>query len=352
MKLSLLSVAAISMALSGCVATDTETWFGVVADKKYDVSSCSHSYDCNCVCTSRDDDGGCEHESCQTCYDHDKDFYWGVSYDCNLDGRADGFSWDGKKDNESFMSRGSYLEFESCGDCSLNKGRQKIWDGIQLGDGAAVRHSFKNYLLVDPDTLHLNKTAYVPEQAIPGYPQVYSFHQLNSAMGMNTGMDTRAWNAFLKEQNVLLGNKLQVHMLAVATYDPNPLYADALAAKWVLGKKNNAIFVFGLNEDDSIKWSRLVSFSSVEMMRVHVRDGFANMHINDQDVMSKVVQITTDDFKRDHMADKAYLMRNTFWYRWGPAMGISLLLLAFSIVAFFVYNTTYSPKKRYKRRRR
>jgi hypothetical protein len=305
---------------SGCKQHDTEMWFGQVADLKYDKSPCSHSYqDCQ-TCTRRRSDGSTYSESCNcvTKHRHIYDYLWAVAYDWDLNGSADKLSWDGDATNDGMFAgmEGSYRTFKDCGDCRLNAQEKQLWNSFDVGDRVAVPHQFENFLLVDPDSLHLNATSYVPASGLPNYPGYHNYHRFNSAINTGTGMDTNTWNAYLAEQNAQLGHEHQVHMMVVATYDSNPMYADALAEKWVLGKKNNAIFVFGLNSDDTINWSRLVSFSDVEMMRIRARDDFAGQHINGKDTAEEVVSITAEHFERGRMADKAYLMRNTWWYRW------------------------------------
>jgi len=342
---------------------DTEMWFGrVVAEKHTDVA-CTHEYcaDEVCSCTSEDDDGNCTSESCSCVrYDthHDRDRWWGYAYDWNLDGSADDlyFDGDGLDDGEESWGKslaGQWVTLEDCGDCWLSKGKQRVWDATEIGDPVAVPHAFDNYLLVDEESLHLNTTAYAPVVSVPPYPQPHSFHRYNSAVNAGTKMDAQTWNAFLAEKNTLLGNKKQVHMMVVATSDQNPLWADALEEKWKLGKKNNAIFVFGVDKEGIIQWSRLVSFSSVEMMRIRVRDDFKGMHVNDASTAEQVVSLTTEHFNRDPMADKEYLMRNTWWYRWRwfiltPLMGL-IGLLGFGLATGTIGGGAYAATRRRRR---
>src|SRR5574343_1647391 len=52
-------------------STDTEIMHGYVVSKTRTEDYFQTSYDCNCVCTSRDKNGSCTSRSCQTCYtDH------------------------------------------------------------------------------------------------------------------------------------------------------------------------------------------------------------------------------------------------------------------------------------------
>ena len=345
-----LSILAISVA--ACVQQDTEIWFGQVAGKEADKSSCTHSYEVCQTCSSTKSDGTVESESCNctTHYHHTFDYRWSVRYDWDLNGSADDFYWDGDSTNDGVLAmiRGEDRIFKECGDCSLSLEEQRIWTYIERGNRAAVPHYFDNYLLVDPKTLRLNTTEYAPA-SLPSYPAVYDFHEFDSAINVNTRMDKKLWNMFLAEHNARLGFKLQTHMMVVATYDPNPLYADALASKWVLGKKNNAIFVFGLNSDDTIAWSRLVSFSNVEMMRLRVRDDFVGQHINDQATLNKVASITSEHFKRGQMEDYKYLMRNTWWHRWRWLV-LAPIAIVIGVISWLMFVSKRLTRRNFKRR--
>src|SRR5271169_6686133 len=56
---------------------DTEVWNGVVASKKSEHVSCSHSYSCNCHSCNCDSKGNCS-TCCDTCYEHLYDVDWDV----------------------------------------------------------------------------------------------------------------------------------------------------------------------------------------------------------------------------------------------------------------------------------
>lgn len=283
----------------GCAGSDTEMWFGRVADKEYDRSSCSHDYEVCDTCTRENSDGSSSSYdcNCSTHYEHSWDYYWGVSYDYNLDGHPD-----------------EKRTFESCGDCSLNARKSRLWDSFEVGQPAAVMHTYTNYLLMDENNSDFVRTDYEPTVAVPNYPSGYDFHRFDSAMSAGAPLDRRQWNKFLSESNVEMGSKYQVHMMVVATKDPNFEWSLALAEKWNLGKKNNVIFVFGVDESEKIIWSRLVSFSPVEMMRIRVRDDFPGMSINDSDTMELVKSTTSSNFHRQEMAEKEYLKYNSSSY--------------------------------------
>jgi hypothetical protein len=332
----------LALSIFGCgQQKDTEMWFGKVAAKDYDKSSCSHDYCCAESCSTSTDANGNETETCvctATCYDHDYDYYWGFKYDWDLDGSADRFSYDGDPENDGWFAgmEGRSLTLQSCGDCSLRGNNKRVWNETRIGDSVAVPHTFDNYLLVDEDSLHLNVANYQPTVPVPSYPQGHDFHRFNSAVNVGTQMDAAGWNSFLAKKNTSLGHKMQVHMMVVATTDQNPQYAAALEEAWKLGKKNNAIFVFGVDNEGFIQWSSLVSFSGVEMMRIRVRDDFPGLHINASETRDLVLSTTVEHYERDPMADKEYLMRNTWWYRWrwfihAPlllALGLLLVLVA------------------------
>lgn len=339
MKLSLIAIMATS--LLGCSqGMDTEMWFGKVADKGHTDKPCSHVYCSGEVCTT--DANGVSSCTCVawSTY-HNRDRWWGFSYDWDLNGTADRFYFDGddQDDGEEGWAKsfqGKWVTLHECGDCWLPRGKQRVWDETDRGDSIAVPHSFENYLIVDPESLYLNETAYVPTQPLPDYPLAYNFHRFDSAVNVGTGMDEDTWNSYLAHWNTLLGNNQQVHVMAVATYDPDPLYANALEERWLLGKKNNAIFVFGLNKDDTIKWSRLISFSDLETLRRHARDDFQGLHINEQATADLVVTLVKDHYERDPMKDKEYLLRNTFWGRWGGWIMALLAIVAVGVGGVFI----------------
>jgi hypothetical protein len=231
------------------------------------------------------------------------DYDFIVKYDYNLNGKAD-----------------DWRTFRSCGDCSLWGKDKAIWDDIKKGQWAVFPHSFNNYLLVDEDSLVLPAvdSDYAPSQ-IPGFGGLLEWDNFHSAISAGSAVSRKTlddWNDFLLKENARLGHRHQVHIMTVFTKDQDPRYADALAHAWKLGKKNNAIFVFGVDSGSEITWARLVSFSENAFLKAHVENAFQGADPASQDTKKLVTSLVSKHFKRDSMSDMRYLMEGTWWFQW------------------------------------
>jgi hypothetical protein len=278
----LLLVCGFSLARCGAMS-DVETWSGRVTAKDHYKRSCSHSYDCNCVCTSRDDDGNCESEVCQTCYDHSYDYFWTVS-----------------------LSTGDNIMIESCGDCPRR--RVPIWEAAYVGEPSAVPRRYTNYLQADPDSVLVQDVSALKDFPSPNYPQHYNYYKIDRAINYDTHMDVRAWNALLNDLNSDLGHAKQVNVIVIATTMSDHRFADHVEHEWLYGKKNDLIFVLGAPDGSNIEWARVVTISNVEMLKVKVRDELIGKDLTDLPTMNASLRsLVSNHFKRTPMAEFEYL---------------------------------------------
>lgn len=278
----LLLVSGFSLARCGAMS-DVETWSGRVTKKEYYRRSCSHSYECNCVCTSRDNQGSCESEICQTCYDHSYDYFWTVD-----------------------LSTGDHIVMESCGDCPRR--RVPLWEAAYVGEPSAVPRRYMNYLQADPDSVLIQDVSALKDFPTPMYPKHYGFYKIDRAINYGTRMDTHAWNAMLNDLNSDLGKRKQVNVMVIATKNPDHRFADHVEHEWLYGKKNDLIFVLGAPDGSNIEWARVVTISNVEMLKVKVRDELIGKDLTNLPTMNDSLRsLVSNHFERTPMAEFEYL---------------------------------------------
>lgn len=256
---------------------DTELLGGRVVVKDYDMSSCSHSYSCNCKTTDKS-------RSCDTCYHHTFDYEYYVK-----------------------VSGGLYHS-ASCGDCSS----PRWWDVTNVGDPVVIPHSYQNYLLADPNSLLIpTRPQGVSGTDIPRDRLVATTHQIHGLPVIGDGVNVpagmldqlRVWNADH-------GAQKQAHINVVLTSNPDPQYADLLAHEWMLGPKNSVIFVIGVDPQVSqIRWGRLVTFSEDTELRRWVRDEISSIPV--ENLIDTLGDQVMKLHQRTPMATLEYLQKMT-----------------------------------------
>lgn len=245
---------------------------GRITNKEAGTQHCCH---CRDVCDARDKKGNCT-SSHQTC-DHFQDYYWTLNTSVGDVPIQSCSGWDSPPD---------------------------IWTYARVGEPASVDHGYTNYLLADPDSLWVHEHMDRFEADIPEYPRIISSYKLNHVVG-SIGAPSNLVTA-MSEMNADLGASNQVDITLVLTSEIDPSFAQALEAKWLYGPKNSLNIVMGIR-GGIIGWVRIVTFSKVEMLKVHLRDQLQGLSLDDPKVATLLRNEIRGGFKRTHMADFEYL---------------------------------------------
>lgn len=270
-------------------ASDTEILNGEVHRKETHRVSCEHSYTCNCreSCSGSGSNRSCT-TTCDTCYEHPWD------QDHTL------YTTVGEIDIDREDRRGLIVP--------------ERFKKAQIGDPVALPHSHLNYIKAAPDSL-FNKaagaTALLERYSadIPAYPLgVYDYHYLNRVLPVGVSVpDLANWNLLLARTLRKLGPSKQANAIIVMTKHDS-MYAEALAASWLGGKKNDVVLVMGTSAYPTIDWVRVISWSDNELFKVELRNAVMELvEASAPTVIGALEEHISKSFVRKSMQDFEYL---------------------------------------------
>src|SRR3989338_175784 len=270
-------------------ASDIEILNGEVVGKARERVSCEHSYSCNCrserYCDS--DGNNCSTtEACDTCYEHSYDYDWVVH--------------------------------SNAGDFRINRvDRQGVsepprFSVVQKSQPVALAHQFVNYIKAAPESLFNKRSSVVEGFAgqLPDYPdQPYDYHYVNRVIPVGVAVpDLASWNFDLALLLRELGPAKQANVVIVFTKFDDPMYARALEAHWLGGKKNDIIVIIGTPEYPKIAWADVVSWTDNELFKVELKDAlFQTGTVDRAKVFALVRTHTLKSFTRKPMSEFSYL---------------------------------------------
>jgi hypothetical protein len=218
--------------------SDTEVWNGQITNKEKVRVSCSHSYDCFCVTVSCGKD--CTTQVCQTCYDHDYDNNWRV--DTNIDGSFNIH----REDRQGLIT-------------------PKRWAQVVVGEPYATEKGYTNYVKAVPESIFGEQYSQDDEMVkkVPNYPTVYDYYKIDRVQVVGVSLnDKKQWNDGLAEIAKKLGSKYKVNPIIQFVNVADPTYQFALERKWLNGKKNDVIIVFGVSKYPTIDFVRVVGWEN------------------------------------------------------------------------------------------
>lgn len=259
---------------------DTEYWNGRITKKIHDSQSCCH---CRQVCsTCPDGKGGTRSCNCHTVCDHARDYYWSLA-----------------------ISTGDTITIDSCEPDENDV--PVVWARAKVGEPASVAHLYTNYLRADPDSL-LRRTADPRfEMAVPAFPEVYEFYKVRKVVQIGVAIPFD-WDEGLREINADLGAKKQVDITMVFTRESNPEFANAVETEWLYGPKNALIIVVGVPDGETIQWTRVVTISRGEEVKIELRDGLLGMTLsNSGTALAFIRKAVEENFHRTSMSEFEYL---------------------------------------------
>lgn len=269
--------------------SDTEVLNGRVTGKERVWTSCEHSYQCNCRQESScDSKGNCtSHTVCDTCYEHSNDYNWVVHADIGQFTIA-------RVDRQGVHEPPRFTI-------------------VAKDQPVALPHHFTNYIKAAPESLFNNETLSLIKEwraELPPYPLAfYDYHYVNRVIPVGVPLpDLPSWNHELALLLRELGPQKQANVVIVFTKSANPMYAKALEAHWLGGKKNDIVVVLGTPEYPKIAWAGVVSWTDQELFKVELRDALIDLKEVDRGkVLATIRAKTMARFVRKPMADFEYL---------------------------------------------
>ena len=297
---------------------DVEHWNGHITAKNDGTVSCCH---CHQECSSYDEDGNCE--SWEEVCSHNHDYYWLLD-----------------------ISTGDTIGEQ----CTPQSPAPEWYEDAYVGEPAAVAHTYTNYLKADPHSL---MTPGLEEHldAVPVLPEIYGMYHVKRVI--QHGVATpHGWQDELDKMNDRLGATYQVDILVLLTDRSDPQFAKAVEAKWLYGPKNALTIVLGAPDGKTIEWSRVVSLSDVNELKINIRDELPGKTLADPAILPFIENEVKVHFTRTPMEEYAYLATAA-----RPTKGTTIFLYIFNFIivigmAYYAHHNDVFGDERYLRRRR
>lgn len=251
-----------------------EHWNGRISAKVHDSQGCCH---CHQECRSRDSDGHCTMWVTECA--HSRDYYWDLQ-----------------------TNIGKTITIESC---EPNPRRvPQVWEQAKVGEPVAVENIYTNYLLADKESLMTPAAESYLDNVLP-FPEIHTFYKVDRVISDGPSIPS-GWQDQLDEMNADLGPRYQIDLLVYLTEEDSPDFADAVKAKWLYGPKNAVTVILGV-EGDTIKWSRVVTLSQVEQLKIEIRDSLPGKQLADPEILSFIRNEVKTQYHRTPMAEYDYL---------------------------------------------
>lgn len=293
---------------------DYEIWNGQVTEKVRKHDTYQRSYQCN----PRTDSKG--NVTYSTCYETRYTVEWFLRTTAGDDVGID---------KEDSGSRRVY-----------SKPDPADYVAINVGDPVAIKNKYVNYIKAVPDSLFHAYDTKKYESLVPPYPlDVYSHIKLNRALSMGVSVpDVGQWSQDISMILRRLGPEQQANLITLFVNTADQDYANALRGKWLGGKKNDVIVVFGTTQYPKIDFVEVVSWTKNELFKVQLRDElFAMENINRAEMIPVIESKIRSMFVRMKMADYEYLKAKIEPPTWVLTLAVILGTIISIVASIYFY---------------
>lgn len=305
----LLLVSLLFFASKGTQTSDVEIWNGKVVSKERNHGTYEESYECNCRNVTEtytetqyytDSKGKSQSRTvtktrtkkvCQTCYRT----HYTVKWECNT-------------------TVGSYTidSEDSLSSLVYNTKDPARYTSIKVGDPAAKRSSYTNYIQAVPNSLFAPAPSDLKAKftgLIPPYPdQVFDFYRINRFVTPGWApADAAQWNQDISLALRDIGPKKQVNLIIVVAKTNDSNYEYALRDAWEGANKNDVVLIIGSMQYPKIDFVRVLSWTKNETFKVELRDAVEAKGSIDRSLVQLTSAQIEKNFERRHMREFAYL---------------------------------------------
>lgn len=291
---------------------DAQILNGRVTSKAMERVSCRHDYDCNCrtECSGSGESRSCS-TVCDTCYEHSYDQDWDVLTTIGT-WTIDPIDRQGLKEPPR-------------------------WTQVKMNEPVSKRVPYVNYVKAVPESLFNFNLAQIEKfkNDIPAYPlNVYDYYKLDRVivLGGQKPLTIKEYGEWKNDFSNMLGQigpSKQVNGVLVFTSQSSSMYAKALQASWLNGKKNDVIIVMGVPEYPKVSWVSVFGWSKNDLFNVKLRDALLEIGEVDRIKMLPVIRENIEKyFVRRPMAEYEYLKDQIEPPLWVSALAIVLALIA------------------------
>lgn len=242
---------------------------GQVNSKSKEWTSCEHEYVCGQSC-STDSKGN---SSCTPIYcdEHTNDWDWVV--DTSV----------GRITIDRIDRRGTR--------------EPPRWTEVKIGEPATNTVLTSNYLKAMPDSVLVPPK--VPITTTDKEPKIFDYYRIN-LVDNHTKFNFSDFNPMIRDWLRVNGVIKQVSPWVIITDDPSPAYADSVFYSVAGGAKNSIILIFGIDEDQKVRWFKANTFAlgmgnSVLLAKLQ---SAALGNVLNNEVMANQLSLISTDFKR------------------------------------------------------
>lgn len=146
---------------------------------------------------------------------------------------------------------------------------------IVIGEPAALKFNFTNYVKGSPGSIFHNRMILKQhEPLLVEYPEIiydhYRAKRMVNLKGANENV--KEWSYLLAEKHKTWGYKNKANVLFVFVKDPDFLIGESIKNKWLQGKQNDLIVVFGLGEGKDLLWTEVFGWTENEYLKLQLKD--------------------------------------------------------------------------------
>lgn len=211
------------------------------------------------------------------------------------------------------------------------------WDLVNKGDPVSDSRYVHNYMLLDENRF---KTSSAIHQQfvgkLPPYPEIFNYYMVHRVLAP-AGKEYEKISDWLSMQLRKDGPAKELNVILVVTRnDTNYFYA--LMEHWKGVKKNDVVIVYGIDEEDNIKWSKAMSWAEGQNNQILLKQlqtmGYERKF--EQSLVEKQYELIVKEFKRVPNKQFEYLRAG-----WVPPTWIIVMMMLFNLgaaigVAWFV----------------
>lgn len=318
-----LVIAGISFAVfTATTPTSIELWNGEVTNKQQVRVRCSHSYQCNCVnvCTGSGETRTCN-RVCQTCYRHTHDYDWRVF--------------------TSFNNGNHFINIPRID--SQGRRMPPRWSEVIIGEPFSKENRYRDYIRAAQSSLFYSRNHErneVFQELIPEYPRVFDFYRSTHVFQASTNPifsqdEINRLNHRLRTRLAIWGPMYQMNMIFVFTDQPRD-FMTYMVNEWQGGRKNDAIIFINVNEDMSINWIDIHSWSRNEFFNSIIRAEMISKDKFDKDETFKILADNVSHFDRIEMEEFRYLLSERKYHWWQILIMLILQLGGNAVLGYFV----------------
>jgi hypothetical protein len=144
-------------------------------------------------------------------------------------------------------------------------------------------------------------------------------------------------SVLLSRKNALMGKLKQVHSM-ILVYKNKPQKAALLQeAMWKGGNKNEFILCIGIDENEKIDWTYIISWTENEKLKIDVRDSVKNLDFDLENIVYYMSDEVEKRFIRKQFKDFSYIKvepttKSVF------ITFIVVIVLTFGVCLFSIFN--------------